>query len=61
VNRLRPTLGPTRTIRRLRRSPWLVAGAAVALGLLLPSVASADFWTPESGGSSNADAIDNLY
>ena len=61
MNRLRPALGPTRTSSRLRRRPWLVAGATVALGLLLPSVASADFWTPESGGSSNADAIDNLY
>lgn len=61
MNRLRPALGPTRTSSRLCRSPWLVSGAAVALGLLLPSVASADFWTPESGGSSNADAIDNLY
>jgi len=27
----------------------------------MPGVAAADFWTPESGGSSNADAIDNLY
>ncbi len=61
VNRLRLALGPTRASSRLRRTRWLVAGAAVALGLLLPSVAFADFWTPESGGSSNADAIDNLY
>jgi len=54
-------LGPQRTISRLRCSLWLAAGATVALSLLLPGVAAADFWTPESGGSSNADAIDNLY
>ncbi|MCW3010843.1 MAG: coxB [Solirubrobacterales bacterium] len=46
---------------RHRRSLWFAAAAAVALTLLLPGVAAADFWTPESGGSSNADAIDNLY
>jgi cytochrome c oxidase subunit 2 len=29
--------------------------------LLLSPVASADFWSPENGGSPNADTIDNLY
>ena len=29
--------------------------------LTLAGVASADFWTPESGGSANADSIDTLY
>jgi len=61
VNRLRPALGPSTNLSPRRRGPWLVAVAAIALGLLLPGVAAADFWTPESGGSSNADAIDNLY
>jgi cytochrome c oxidase subunit 2 len=55
-------LGPTRsTSIRRRRSPWLAAAAVIALSLLLPGVAAADFWTPESGGSPQADAIDNLY
>ncbi len=31
------------------------------LSLLLTSTASADFFTPESGGSPNADRIDTLY
>ncbi|MGH2899351.1 MAG: cytochrome c oxidase subunit II, partial [Solirubrobacteraceae bacterium] len=35
--------------------------AALAGGLVLASGASADFLTPESGGSSNADSIDTLY
>jgi len=53
-------LGQTTRISPRRRL-WLTASLAVALGLLLPGVAAADFWTPESGGSSNADAIDDLY
>jgi len=62
VHTIRPVLGPTSTNSpRRRRRPWLAVAAFVALGLLLPGVAAADFWTPESGGSSNADAIDNLY
>jgi len=63
VNRLRLALGQTRTTPRPRhrRTPWLAALAVVGLSLLAPSLAAADFWTPESGGSSNADAIDNLY
>lgn len=61
VNTLRPALGLTHTTKNRRRSALLTAAAAVALCLLLPGVAAADFWTPESGGSSNADAIDNLY
>ncbi len=62
VHTIRPALGPkTNTSTARRRAPWVAAAAAVALSLLLPGVAAADFWTPESGGSSNADAIDNLY
>jgi cytochrome c oxidase subunit 2 len=52
-------LGQTRISPRRRL--WLTATLALVLGLLLPGVAAADFWTPESGGSSNADAIDRLY
>lgn len=62
MNTLRPVLGLTRTpVTRRRRRLWLAAAVAAALGLALPGVAVADFWTPENGGSSNADAIDNLY
>ena len=34
---------------------------AVIASLALAGVASADFWSPESGGSPNADTIDDLY
>ncbi len=63
MHTIRPALGQTiRTANRRRRRAFLVpAAVAVALSLLLPGVAAADFFTPESGGSSNADAIDNLY
>ncbi len=62
MNTLRPALGPTRRTSHLRRrAPWVALAAALGLGLLIPGSALADFWTPESGGSSNADAIDNLY
>jgi cytochrome c oxidase subunit II len=33
----------------------------VAIALVVPTAAWADALTPESGGSSNADAIDSLY
>lgn len=63
VHTIRPALGPklrpAHTVRR--RAPWAAAAmAAVALSLLLPGAADA-FWTPQNGGSPNADAIDNLY
>ena len=35
--------------------------AVVTGALLLAPVAGADLWSPESGGSSNADDIDTLY
>ena len=44
-----------------RRRLALAAVAVGVLSLLLTSTASADFWTPESGGSANADEIDTLY
>jgi cytochrome c oxidase subunit 2 len=47
----------TSTSRRLA----LAAVAVGVLSLLLTSTASADFFTPESGGSPNADKIDTLY
>ena len=62
MNTLRPALGPTRRTSHLRRrAPWVALAAALGLGLLIPGSALADFWTPESGGSSNADSIDTLY
>ncbi len=39
----------------------LVVVAALAAVLLLPQAAFADFFTPEDGGSPNADSIDTLY
>jgi cytochrome c oxidase subunit II len=53
---LRP--GPTR--RRLARVAFAVSAAFVAALLLAPG-AFANFITPKSGGSPNADAIDSLY
>jgi cytochrome c oxidase subunit 2 len=44
-----------------RRRLALAAVAVGVLSLLLTSTASADFFTPESGGSPNADKIDTLY
>lgn len=62
MNTIRHALGPIISTPSRRRSPWLAAAAAVlVISLWLPGVAAADFWTPESGGSSNADAIDDLY
>jgi cytochrome c oxidase subunit 2 len=46
------------------RSPARILAAlapALAVALLLPQAALADFLTPEDGGSPNADAIDTLY
>ena len=39
----------------------LVLGLALIPTLALTGVASADFWSPENGGSPNADTIDDLY
>ncbi len=45
----------------LRRVLLLACAAALLVVLATAGVASADFWTPESGGSPNADRIDTLY
>ena len=60
MTRIPPALDSARS--RTRRRAFLIAFAAtVAGGLLLATGASADLWTPESGGSANADTIDTLY
>ena len=60
MNRMPPALDEARS--RTRRRAFAVAFAASVLGALaLAGVASADLWTPESGGSPNADDIDTLY
>jgi cytochrome c oxidase subunit 2 len=52
-----PALAP-----RARKTALLLAlGAVVALALALAPGASADFFSPESGGSPNANEIDSLY
>jgi cytochrome c oxidase subunit 2 len=47
--------------RNRRRVFTIALAAALASGLALAAGASADVWTPESGGSANADNIDTLY
>ncbi len=60
MNRMPPALA--RTHSRTRRRVFTIAFAASLAGVLaLSGVASADFLTPESGGSPNADDIDTLY
>ncbi len=46
------------------RAPARIAAAlllAALASLALSGVASADFWSPQDGGSPNADTIDDLY
>jgi len=58
MSRIRAALRPESTFRRRLVAALLLA----TLGsLLLASGAFADFLTPESGGSPNADEIDSLY
>ena len=60
MNRIRRVLG--RPSLHSRRSRLLLSLALAALTLLaFASGASADFFSPESGGSPNADGIDTLY
>jgi cytochrome c oxidase subunit 2 len=60
MNRMPAALAPDHS--RTRRRVFAIAFAAALAGVLaLATGASADLWTPESGGSSNADAIDTLY
>lgn len=47
--------------RHLRRRLAVAIGPALALTLLLAAPALADFATPESGGSPNADRIAGIY
>jgi cytochrome c oxidase subunit 2 len=47
--------------RALRTRPALAAGTAVLASLVLAPAALANFITPKSGGSPNADAIASLY
>jgi cytochrome c oxidase subunit II len=58
---LRPDV-PAATLRRRRRAQ-LVAVLALALAgaLIVPADALANFFTPKSGGSPNANEIDSLY
>lgn len=60
MNTMPAALAPARS--RTRRRVFTVTLLAAIVGALaLAGGASADFWTPESGGSANADSIDTLY
>ena len=62
MNRIPAALDTSR-LRNLMTSRrfFLTLLAVVTGALLLAPVAGADLWSPESGGSSNADDIDTLY
>jgi cytochrome c oxidase subunit 2 len=60
MNTMPPALAPAR-LRHPRRVFAVTLGAGLVGLLALATGASADFLTPESGGSSNADSIDTLY
>jgi cytochrome c oxidase subunit 2 len=60
MNRMPAALAPDR-LRHPRRAFAITLGAGLVGLLALAGVASADFLTPESGGSPNADDIDTLY
>ncbi|MCW2957880.1 MAG: cytochrome c oxidase subunit [Solirubrobacterales bacterium] len=60
MNTIPPALRSER-FTSTRRRLALATVAVGVLSLLLASTASADFFTPESGGSANADKIDTLY
>ncbi len=61
MNRMRAALASARS-RNRRRVFLLTLAASLAGGLALAAGASADLWTPESGGgSANAESIDTLY
>ncbi|MEJ7798848.1 MAG: cytochrome c oxidase subunit II [Solirubrobacteraceae bacterium] len=60
MNRMPAALACDRS--RTRRRVFALAFAVTLAGALaLATGASADLWTPESGGSSNADDVDTLY
>ena len=54
-------MGPTAPLRRAPRALRAALPAALALALIRAPAALADAFTPESGGSINADRIDSLY
>jgi cytochrome c oxidase subunit 2 len=54
-----PSARKTRLGRRLK--PFAVPALVLAAALVEPSTALANFFTPKSGGSPNADQIDSLY
>ncbi len=58
-----PALRPDVTAARPRRRKLaaLVVLLVLAVSLLLPEAALANFFTPKSGGSPNANEIDSLY
>lgn len=56
-----PAALPDARLRNRRRVFALSLAVAVGSLLVLATGASADFLTPQSGGSSNADKIDGLY
>jgi cytochrome c oxidase subunit II len=58
MSRIRAALRPDASLRRRLVAALLLATIA---SLALAGGASADFLTPESGGSPNADEIDSLY
>jgi cytochrome c oxidase subunit 2 len=60
MNTMPAALAPAHT--RTRRRVFTLSLFAAIVGLLvLSGAASADFWTPESGGSPQAGSIDTLY
>jgi cytochrome c oxidase subunit 2 len=54
-------LRPALTAAKLRRRALAAVVIALAAYLIVPSVALANFFTPKSGGSPNANEIDSLY
>jgi cytochrome c oxidase subunit 2 len=60
MNRMPAALAPHRP-RHRRRVFAVILGAGLVATLALATGASADTFTPESGGSPNADDIDTLY
>ena len=62
MHTITPVLGLHRIFSFLRRHRiGLISLGVAALVLAVAGPASADFWTPEDGGSPQADRIDTLY
>jgi cytochrome c oxidase subunit 2 len=58
---LRPDVTAAKPRRRRRAQLVAVVVAVLAVSLIVPSGALANFLTPKSGGSPNANEIDSLY